>query len=222
MEYNSQKDNLIISEYGRNVQNMIFKIRDMEDGAKRQKLAEAVIELMYQMNPADRNNPDYKEKLWGHLFRIADYKLDVTLPEGIDASEEKARLKPQNIVYSSNLRKNRHYGRMVQELIPMAIAVEDEEKKEEFVMIIAAYMKMAHRTWSREHFVSDDVIKQDLLKMSDGKLVIAEETTIEVTAPMPRNNNNHHRNKNKGGRHQRNNNNRGRNQRNNNNRGRRR
>lgn len=76
MEYNSQKDHLVISEYGRNVQNMIYTVRKEEDPEKRQRMADALIELMHQMNPADRNNPDYKEKLWRHLFRIADYDDD--------------------------------------------------------------------------------------------------------------------------------------------------
>jgi len=220
MEYNSQKDFLVISEYGRNVQNMIYKIREMEDDEKRQRLAEAVVELMHQMNPADRNNPDYKEKLWRHLFRIADYKIEVTPPVGIVPTPETSAIKPVTIPYSSNLRKNRHYGKMVQELIANAVEMEDEEKKEEFTMIIASYMKMAYRTWNREQFVSDEVIKNDLKKMSEGKLEIPEETTIEVTAPMGRPSNNHHRN-NKGGRNHRNNNNNNR-RKNNNNRGRRR
>jgi len=219
MEYNSQKDHLIISEYGRNVQNMIYKIRDMEDGEKRQRLAEAVIELMHQMNPADKNNPDYKEKLWRHLFRIADYNMEVIPPDGVIPNPETSAIKPVRIPYASNLRRNRHYGKMVQELVAKAIEVEDEEKKEEFTMIIAAYMKMAYRTWNREQFVSDEVIKADLVKMSQGKLTIAPEVTIEVLAPTGGRSNNHHRNNHKGGRNHRNNNSR---RKNNNNRGRRR
>ena len=55
-------------------------------------------------------------------------------------------------------------------------------------MIIAAYMKLAYRTWNREHFVSDDVIKQDLFKMSGGKIQISEDDNRVVTAPMPSSN----------------------------------
>ena len=66
--------------------------------------------------------------------------------------------------------------------------MEDGEKREEFVMIIAAYMKLAYRTWNREHFVSDDVIKQDLHTMSEGQITISEDDSIIVTAPMPSSN----------------------------------
>ncbi|MEL6388837.1 MAG: DUF4290 domain-containing protein [Bacteroidota bacterium] len=203
MEYNSQKDHLVISEYGRNVQNMIYTVRKEEDPEKRQRMADALIELMHQMNPADRNNPDYKEKLWRHLFRIADYDIDVTPPDGTKPTPESNSINPLKIEYPANLRKNRHYGRMVQELITKAIEMEDGEKKDEFIMIIASYMKVAYRTWNREHFVSDDVIKQDLENISGGKLKLAEEDVIEVSIPLPRNTNN---NRKSGGRNNRNNN----------------
>lgn len=223
MEYNSQKGHLVIPEYGRNVQNMIFQIRDMEDKEKRQRLAEAVIELMYQMNTADRSNPDYKEKLWRHLFYIADYKIDVIPPDGDIPNPETSAMRPGIIAYAPNLRKNRHYGKLVQDLIAKAVAMEEGEKRDEFTMIIASYMKMAYRTWNREHFVSDGVIKQDLEKISGGVLTMDDEETIDVIATSaPRNTNStHHRNK--GGRNNNNRNKGGRNNnRNNNNRGRRR
>ncbi len=227
MEYNSQKGKLVISEYGRNIQKMIYAVREMEDTEKRQRLAEAIVGLMHQMSSADRNNPDYRQKLWRHLFRIADYKLEVEAPEGIDISPESNDINVQPISYPDGVRKNRHYGKYVQALIEKALEMEAGEKRDEFAMIIASYMKLAYRTWNREHFVSDEVIKQDLLKMSKGELVIAYDETIDVKVPMPNrntssrgrsNSRNSGRNNNNRGRN--NNNNRGRN--NNNNRGRKR
>ena len=216
MEYNSQKGNLIISEYGRNIQKMIYAVREMEDTEKRQRLAEAIVGLMHQMSSADRNNPDYRQKLWRHLFRIADYKLEVEAPEGIDISPESNDIVVQPISYPDGVRKNRHYGKYVQALIGKALEMEAGEKRDEFAMIIASYMKLAYRTWNREHFVSDEVIKQDLLKMSKGELVIAYDDTIDVKVPMPTRNTNS-RGRSNGRNNGRNNNNRGRN---NNNRGR--
>ena len=43
-------------------------------------------------------------------------------------------------------------------------------------------MKLAYKTWNREHFVSDEVIKNDLLTLSEGKLVLAEEISIDNLA----------------------------------------
>ena len=210
--YNTQMDNLVIPEYGRNVQNMIEFVKTIEDDSKRQEYAEAIVDLMHQMHPTGKNNPEYKAKLWRHMFRIAGYDIKVKPPEGDVPTPENTRITPQQIEYPHSVRSFRHYGQNVQALIEKAINMEDDEKRGEFVMIIAAYMKLAYRTWNREHFVSDDVIKQDLFKMSQGKIQISDDDNIVVTAPMPSANPRHKR---KGGgsrnRKGRNNNNRNRN-----------
>ena len=212
--YNTQMDHLVIPEYGRNVQNMIEYVKKIEDDAKRQEFAEAIVDLMHQMHPVGKNNPEYKAKLWRHMFRIANYDINVKPPEGEVPTPENTRITPDTIEYPSSVRKFRHYGQNVQELVEKAMAMEDEEKKKEFVMIIAAYMKLAYRTWNREHFVSDDVIKQDLFKMSEGKIQISDDDNIVVTAPMPSNNPRFKR-KNSGPRNRKHRNNGGRNRNNN-------
>ena len=180
--YNTQKDHLIISEYGRNIQNLIYHAIQIEDQKERQEFAEALIDLMYQMNPVGRNNLDYKEKLWRHLFKISDFKINVTPPSGQVPTIETATLGPAKIEYPLNVRKYRHYGHHVRTLIEKAVEMEDEEKKAEFVMVIAGYMKIAYRTWNKEHYVNDEVIKEDLNAMSEGRLVVPEEASIDITA----------------------------------------
>ena len=82
MEYNSQHDQLKISEYGRNIQNMINYAKTVEDQEKRQRIVEGIIQLMMQITPQSKNVAEYKQKLWNHLLYIADYDLNVELPEG--------------------------------------------------------------------------------------------------------------------------------------------
>lgn len=185
MQYNSEMEKLVISEYGRNIQNMILKVKEEKDYIKRQQYAEAIVNLMHQMHPSDKYNPNSKTKLWHHLFKIANWDIHVTPPEGVTISQEKKEISPQNIVYPEGIRKNRHYGKNVQVLIEKAIKMEDSEKKEEFVMIIAAYMKLAYRTWNKEHFVSDDVIKQDLYNMSEGQISISDDDQINLSVSLP-------------------------------------
>ena len=43
---------------------------------------------------------------------------------------------------------------------------------------IAAYMKLAYKTWNREHYVSDEVIKTDLAALSGGLIVLPEEQNL--------------------------------------------
>jgi hypothetical protein len=180
MTYNSAKDNLTIPEYGRHVQLLVDHARTLEDDALRQRFAERIIKLMMQMVPQNRNIDDYKGKLWRHLFRIAENDLRVSPPEGIDMPEDvSGHLHPDTVPYPDSEADYRHYGHNVQTMIKKAIAMEEGPKKEGYVAAIAAYMKLAYKTWNREHYVSDEVIKADLKSLSKGLIVISEEQSLD-------------------------------------------
>ena len=56
MKYNSQREKLIIPEYGRNIHEMIQYIKTVEDKEKRQFLAEGMVDMMLQMSTNERKN----------------------------------------------------------------------------------------------------------------------------------------------------------------------
>ena len=180
IEYNSQKEHLTISEYGRNVQNLVKYAKTIENDEERQHFAEAIIDLMHQMNPIHRNNQEYREKLWRHFFRIADFDIKVTPPNGEIPSPESSKLSPEPVLYPNRDYNYRHYGNNVKSMISKAVTMEDEEKRNEFAETIGAYMKLAYRTWSREHYVSDEIIRADLKKLSKGVLILDEEKSLDT------------------------------------------
>lgn len=182
MEYNSQHDQLKISEYGRNIQNMINYAKTVEDQEKRQRIVEGIIQLMMQITPQSKNVAEYKQKLWNHLLYIADYDLNVELPEGVVVSKETVDIKPDPLEYPAHEMRYRHYGHIVQVLIKKAIEMEDVEMKKEFTHVIAAYMKLAFRTWNHEANINDNVIKADLKEISDGELEMDPEEAISYLA----------------------------------------
>lgn len=215
MEYNSSRENLTIPEYGRNVQNLINHAKTIEDDDMRQVFVEKVVRLMLQLNPHSKNLDDVREKIWLHVFRIADYDLNVTPPEGISVSPESKRKKPEIVPYPKNLMRFRHYGGNVHAMIEKAREMEDGDLKESFVEVIGSYMKMAYRTWNKEHYVSDDVIIDDLEALSDGELELHDDAEINGLAQANRRRNNSRddrrsNSKNRGGRNNNNRNNRGR------------
>lgn len=195
MQYNSAKDLLEMAEYGRNVQELVNQCKLIEDPEYRQAFAERIITLMHQMNPQNKSIEEYLPKLWKHLFRIADYELDVVPTVGeVPLPEDKVK-KPKKLAYPSGAARFRHYGYNVQKLINKALSIEDEEIREGFVNAIGSYMKLAFRTWNKEHFVSDEAIINDLETMSKGALDIDEDSTFNnlTNSIKPTNNNNHHR-----------------------------
>lgn len=179
MEYNSERELLVIPEYGRNIQKLISHAKGIEDPELRQFFVEQIVNLMMQMHPQNRNVEDYRDKLWKHVFRIANYELDVMPPNGEKPTSEEKYKKPEMIGYPVVEARFRHYGNNVQRLIKKAIAMEEGPIKDGFVEVIGSYMKLAYRTWNKEHYVSDEVIKADLESLSDGKLVLKDDTSLD-------------------------------------------
>jgi hypothetical protein len=174
LSYNTGRETIRMPEYGRAIQEMLEHAKGIEERQKRQKTVESIVSLMNLLHPNTRGVEDYRERLWNHAFAIAGYDLDVTPPSGINVRDEGVRSAPEKMPYPDSTTRFRHYGQGVQRLIAKAIEMPEGPKKEGFVEVIASYMKLAYKTWSREHYVSDDVIKDDLELLSDGKLVLHE------------------------------------------------
>lgn len=86
----------------------------------------------------------------------------------------------------------RHYGWNVHTMVQKALAMEPGTKRDEFSKIIASYMKLAYRTWGKEQFVNDEMIKEDLRKMSQRLIDVPEEESIDTyknVSAAPANNN---------------------------------
>jgi len=213
MTYNSEEEIMTIPEYGRNVQNLVNYTKTLEVKEERQAFAEQVVQLMYQMNPQSKNIMEYKTKLWRHFFMIAKYEVDVTAPEGVTISEVDDVLKPDTVDYPIKEREFRHYGHNVRLLMEKAIAMEDGPKKQEFVEVIASFMKLAYKNWNREHYVSDEIILEDLKSLSKGKLQVTENSSLDSLTSAVRYKqkrrppNNNRSNNNRGGARRHNNNN---------------
>ena len=180
LSYNTQEDQLVIAEYGRHIQNLIDFNKTIKDLNERQAFAEQIIDLMFQMNPSSKNTLDYKNKLWKHFFMIADYDINVAPTSGDLPKPEDREIKPDVVEYPHIEREFRHYGHNVRLLMEKAIAMEDGPIKDGFVETIASFMKLAYKNWNREHYVSDEIILEDLKSLSKGQLSIADDKSLDT------------------------------------------
>ncbi len=180
LEYNSTRDKLIFSEYGRSVQKLIQYAKTVEKKEERQAVVEEIVELINQLNPQTKNVLEYKQKLWRHVFKMADYELDVDHPYGDHPTEEDNSFKPKRVPYPQHEFNWRHYGHNIRVMIDKALNMEEGLIKQGFVETILSYMKLSYRTWNKEHFVSDDIIISDLAVMSGNKLSVGDDHTIQV------------------------------------------
>jgi len=175
IEYNTERPDIQFPEYGRSIQEMLLHAKTIESPQKRQKTVESIIGLMIQLGPqGNRNMDDYREKLWNHVFALTNYELEVNVPPGIIIRREEDRAKPQPLGYPTTATRMRHYGNSVHALIQKAIDMPEGPKREGFVEVIASYMKLAYKTWNKEHYVSDDIVKEDLEILSNGQLLLHE------------------------------------------------
>jgi len=180
MTYNTQEAQLVIAEYGRHIQNLVAFNKTIKDLNERQAFAEQIIDLMYQMNPHSKNTLDYKNKLWKHFFMIADYDINVVPTTGGVPKPEDRKINPDTIDYPVIEKEFRHYGHYVRLLMEKAIAMEDGPIKDGFVETIASFMKLAYKNWNREHYVSDEIILEDLRSLSKGKLSVAKNKSLDT------------------------------------------
>ena len=80
LEYNTEREHLIIPEYGRHMQKMINHAKTLETKEERNKVAKAIIAVMGNMQPHLRDVPDFQHKLWDQLFIMSNFELDVDSP----------------------------------------------------------------------------------------------------------------------------------------------
>lgn len=181
LEYNTHRDHLILPEYGRYFQKLANSIRKIDDQEEQRIYIEKTIDLIIQLFPQSKTVDNYREKLWHDIYYMADFDLKVLPPSGIRPTLEDQMLNPSRLKYPQHHLRYRHYGYNVESLIEKAIGMEEGPVRDEFAQVIGTYMKLSYRLWSKEHFVSDDVIRQDLLQMSNGKLRIDEDAELDAS-----------------------------------------
>jgi Domain of unknown function (DUF4290) len=107
-------------------------------------------------------------------------------PTGVVPTPETARKKPERVPYPHQDTRFRHYGNNLHKLILRARDMDAGPIKDGFVHTIGSYMKLAYKTWNREHYVSDEVIKNDLDILSNGRLSLEENSRIDGLANSTR------------------------------------
>lgn len=169
-QYNTRHRDIRIQEYGRHVQNMVDYATTIEDDEERQKVAEAIVDIMINMTDPGNKNSDSQAKAWKHIFFMSDDELKVKIPEGVEVSETKELFVHEPLEYPQMDIDFKHYGLNVQRMLKKAQEMENPDHRETYVRIIGSYMKMAYRTWHKEQFVNDEIIKNDIEGMTKGKI----------------------------------------------------
>jgi len=170
MEYNTQRAQLLLPEYGRNVQNMIAHAHEIENREERNLAAKAIIEVMGQLNPHLRDEDDYRHKLWTHLFIMSGFQLDVDSPYELPNIEILYE-KPKHMEYPSTKIKFGHYGKYTEKILNKVSEESDKDTKEYLTGTMANFMKKQFLTYNNDA-VENNVIALQLAELTNGKLTL--------------------------------------------------
>lgn len=186
MKYNTQRERLEMSEYGRYVQSMVDYIKTLPDKETRNKAAETVVNTMMTVQQGPKDMNDFKQKLWDHLILLGNFELDIDSPYPLPKKDEK--IEPKVIDYKAPYEvRFRFYGRYVEKMVKKAIEMEDGDEKNELVRLIANTMKKLYIIWNKDS-VKDEIILEQLDILSDGKLSLQEGITLQDTTDFVKNN----------------------------------
>lgn len=184
LEYNTTRGKLILPEYGRNVQNMISHAMELVNREERNRAAQAIIEVMGQLNPHLRDVDDYRHKLWTHLFLMSDFMLDVDSPYVIPKPEA-LNEKPSRMDYPKSSIKFGHYGKYTQAILEASRETTDPKEKEHLKNSMANFMKRQYLSHNNDA-VENNVIAENLRELSKGDLILTNPEDLIHTSTLLR------------------------------------
>lgn len=171
---NRDKQRLLLSEYGRNVQTMVSYLKTIEDRELRNRQAEVVVAVMGNVNPAQKDSEGFQHMLWDHLFMIADFDLDVDAPYPKPTPDMFAP-HPHPMTYSQSYIAQKQYGANVKRMLVELAGEPAGEEREEAAENVAKYMKQKSFEYNKE-FPSNEVVIADIRQMSKGVIVLDADT----------------------------------------------
>lgn len=168
--YNVSETQLILPEYGRNIQKMIDHCVSIEDREQRTKCAHSIAETMATLFPSIVGEGGNRQKIWDHINIMSRFALDIDFPYDVITSEE---LKPDHtkIPYNSNLSRYRNYGKNLQEMIRKVAEMDNCIEKDHLIFLIANQMKKLLLLQNPEN-ATDSKVFDDIAKISEGRIVI--------------------------------------------------
>lgn len=168
MQYNTQREKLVMPEYGRAIQQMVMYATRIEDRDKRQRAAYTIVEIMANMQPSLRELPNYREHLWNHIAYISGYSLDVDYPYEINRLDGEAT-RPEPMHYPMKCIRNRYYGHLVEAQLAHLATMPEGEERDAFLVLVANQMKQTLFDWNRDA-MSEEKVAQDIERYTDGRI----------------------------------------------------
>lgn len=170
LDYNTQREKLLISEYGREIQKMVDHAVGLPSKEERLKCAKTIIKMMLTKVPQIRSNAGYEQTLWDHLYLMSSGQLDIDWPYDVSGAE-KIHSKPAPIPLPQNRIRLRHYGKLVEELLEKLKTMPEGSERDELARQTANQMKRDLLQWGHGS-ADDEKVADDIARLTDGVIQI--------------------------------------------------
>ena len=170
LDYNTQREKLLMSEYGREIQKMVDHAVGLPSKEERLKCAKTIIKMMLTKVPQIRSNAGYEQTLWDHLYLMSSGQLDIDWPYDV-SSAEKIHSKPAPIPLPQNRIRLRHYGKLVEELLEKLKTMPEGSERDELARQTANQMKRDLLQWGHGS-ADDEKVADDIARLTDGVIQI--------------------------------------------------
>lgn len=167
LTYNTRQKQLVLPEYGRNIQKMVDHCLTIDDRDERTRCAHTIVQAMGNLFPELRQAENV-HKLWDHLMIMSGFELDVDCPCEV-ISREELQTQPETVPYTQHPMRYRHYGRLTQAMIGRAVEMAPGPERDELVLMLANQMKKQMLAVNPDG-VDDGRIFRDLADMTRGEI----------------------------------------------------
>ena len=168
LDYNTQRESLVMPEYGREIQKMVEVAIGLPTKEQRNHCAQTIIRQMENKNPQLRTAPNYEQTLWDHLYLMSHKQLDIDWPYDV-AEAEKILSKPQPMQHPvhDEQAQLRHYGRLLTKVFEKLKSMPEGAERDELVRQTANQMKRDLMAWGHGS-IEDEKVADDLARFTDG------------------------------------------------------
>lgn len=174
MDYNTQREKLLMPEYGREVQAMVQHAISLPTKEERQRCAEKIVETMARMVPQNGDRAEHNQKLWDHLAFISQFKLDIDYPVDV-SNAAKIVSRPEPIAYPAQDIPVRHYGKMIFETFEKLKSMPEGEERDALARMTANQMKRNLITWGHGSN-NEERVASDLARFTNGVIQLDLDT----------------------------------------------
>ena len=193
LDYNTQRSQLVLPEYGREIQEMVEYCISLPDRNERLRCAKSIVAIMGRMHPQNRakNRAEWENRLWDHLAILSGFKLDIDWPFDVSRAHS-ISTHPDKVAYPMTRIPVRHYGHILFEVFDRLKTMDPGPERDTLVRYAANQMKRNLVEWS--HGSSDnEKVAADLARFTDGKIQLDlkqfkfEKVIKEPVVPTKRN-----------------------------------